>query len=243
MRDDAVEARLITARRNRSDWLRGSRRAGAARSRRTSRSPCCRRFPGDRADAPDNPARRHRAGHLDRRAGCRFQEDGRHRFADDIGNRARGARRDHAQFATKEAHHVQMVDQHLGNHHPLFVLRVRLAFEQRPATVGIGQQPGCDRRHAREKHVAQLARGNPSLELAIPRPEPPVLVRHEPRLARDPADERLATRPASASWASGTARRCRARRRLRPRRHASARGVATSSASMASAANIASASR
>ena len=190
MRDDAVEARLIAgigivalAARIRSQQRqlgvgeRGARLAAddfqvIRRTRRIAR-------------------RRHRAGHLDRRAGGRFQEDGGHGLPHHVGNGARAAGGDHTQFAAEEAHDVQMVDQHLGDHQPLLVLRVGLAHEQRPKAGGVRQQSGRERRHAREDQVTELARGDPALELAIPRPEPPVLVRHEARLAVDPADERL----------------------------------------------------
>ena len=84
-----------------------------------------------------------------------------------------------------------MVDQHLGNHQPLLKLCVGFAHEQRTMAAGVGQQPGRHRRHAREDQVPKLTRSNPTLQLAIPRPEPPVLVRHQPRFARHPADQCL----------------------------------------------------
>ncbi len=122
--------------------------------------------------------------------GC-LQEDRGHRLPHDVGNGARAAGGHDTQFAAEETHDVEMVDQHLGDHQPLLVLRVGFAHEQRPKAGGVRQQPGRERRHAREDEITELARGDPTLELAIPRPEPPVLVRHEARFAVDPADERL----------------------------------------------------
>ena len=136
-------------------------------------------------------ARHHRSRDFDRRARCGFEEDGRHRLAHDVGNRARPARGHHSQFAAEIAHHVQVVNQHFGNHQPLHVLRIGLAFDERSAAGLVGQQSGGDRRHPGKHELAQLAGRDPSLQLAVPGPEPPVLVRHEPRLAFHATDERF----------------------------------------------------
>ena len=179
MRDGAVEARLVAAfgivalvagvRAVQMQFGVGERRARLA-------SDDFQAIRGTRRIARSH----HRAGYLDRRARRRFQEDRRYRLAGHIGNCARAARRDYAQLAAEIAHDVEMVDQHFGNHQPLLELCVGFAHEQGATAARVGQQSGRHRSHAREDELPQLARSNPALQLAIPRPEPPVLVRHQP---------------------------------------------------------------
>ena len=90
------------------------------------------------------------------------------------------------------SHHVQVMNQHFGNHQPLHVLRIGLALD---AAVGgrstSGNSPEVIVAIRASTKLAQLAGRDPSLQLAVPGPEPPVLVRHEPRLALHATDERL----------------------------------------------------
>ena len=135
--------------------------------------------------------RRHRAGHIDRRAGICLEEDRGERFAAHVRNRARRARADNGELAAEKAHHVEMMDEHFRDHQLRLVLHEWLARERGPLAARVGQKAGRDHRHAREEHVAKVAGDDPALQLSVPRPEAPVLVHHEPHFALGPARERL----------------------------------------------------
>ena len=145
MADRAVEARLVARVRDRSSRcarlrpleVQGAAREGGARLAADDLQPVARA----RAEA----RRRHRAAHDHGRAGGGLEEHRGERLAPDLGQRPRGARADHAQRPAQEAHDVEMVDQHLGDHQPLL----------RPAMKGWRSRAG-----APAALVRQQARGH-----------------------------------------------------------------------------------
>jgi hypothetical protein len=140
------------------------------------------------------PGRRHRPGDLHRRASGRLQEHGRQRLPFHVRQHVRRTRRQHVERPAQEAHDVEVMDQHLGEHEPRLVLHEGLPLERRPPAARIRQHPRRDHRHARKEDFAQLSRFDPAPKLAIPRPEAPVLVRHEAYLPLHAMHQRLGLR-------------------------------------------------
>ena len=62
---------------------------------------------------------------------------------------------------------------------------------RRPPAAGVGQEAGIDHRHARQYDLAEFPRRNPALEIAVPRPETPILMHHEAELAVNAAHQVL----------------------------------------------------
>ena len=117
----------------------------------------------------------------DRCAGGGSEAHGGAVFAGEIGAepRDRGGLDRHG--AEQEAKRVDVMDQYLHHQHPLLRLEERLSRERRPHPIGLWQEGRGQGRHAALMHAPDGAVIEPGLELAIVRPETPVLVHHQPR--------------------------------------------------------------
>ena len=98
------------------------------------------------------------------------------------------------------AKHIEVVDQHLGDHQPLLFRHEGLALQGRAPAVGVREQARRQGRHIGLQQLAGLAGLEPALHAAIPRAKAPVLVDHQPGLARHAPGER---RAGVESWCQG----------------------------------------
>jgi hypothetical protein len=120
-----------------------------------------------------------------------LQEDRREGLARDVVEGPARAGAHDAERPAEEAHRVQVVDQHLRDHQARLARHEWLALEGGTLAARIGQEAGRNGREPGEQDLAEKPVGDPRLEVAVPRAEPPVLVDHETDPGADPLDQRL----------------------------------------------------
>ena len=138
----------------------------------------------------------HGAAQGDGSAGRRLEEDRGESLAPDFGQGVGGPGTYDAERSEQPAKHIEVMDEHLGDHQPLLLRHEGLALQNGAPARGVRQQARGEGRHIGLQQLAGLAGLEPALQASIPGPKAPVLVDHQPRLARHAPGERLA-RPQS----------------------------------------------